>query len=183
MLVYFIFYDDYDLYNAENDHQNIIKLKSTKSTSSVSLLKDNDSELDKDKNDLCSLCLEEITITNEKIPALESSHNKIKDVFVFKDLSKYNYNNLEYTHTCDCCPMLHSECLIKVYEEQKSCLICRQPIYWRFSKIEDVKNKLFHFFLVTFFDRICVFLNVGFCSYMLFVIIYNICNSSTSPFS
>lgn len=182
MLVYFIFYDDYDLFNAENDHQNVIHLSRSKSSlSDVASLNEDEENNQEEKNkekDRCALCLDEIICPNQESKHVFGITRKIceppllKD-FVFRDLTLYNYDNSEYTHTCDCRPKLHCVCFINIYEAQRSCIICKKAIKWRFSKIEDAKESFCNFLFVTFYHRVYVILNMLFFAYMLIVVVHN----------
>ena len=188
MFVYFIFYDDYDIYDAENDHQNVIHLHRTDSLVSNT---SNDEVEDvhvhnRNNNERCALCLDEIICHNQDPPNVFGMTCKIceppnlKKDFVFRDLTLYNYENTEYTHTCECRPSLHCACFIEIYESQRSCIICKKAIRWRFSKIEDAKVTFYNFIFVTMFNRVYIFANLLFFSYMIIVVIHNTFYSFTN---
>ena len=139
MFVYFIFYDDFGLYDMDNDHQNIlpIKLSLKRSTS-------DDNATKEESNKFCTLCLEEIKgdckiESNEKGRMLDNNEKEEKKppLCIFKDMSLYDYDNNEYIHTCDCRTDLHCACFLLLYNMQRSCVICKKEIIWKYRKLEE----------------------------------------------
>mgnify|MGYP001388860765 FL=1 len=108
MFVYFIFKDAYDIYEPEIDHQYFNFLRNTeickKLYSARNIREEDENEIEKE---LCSLCLEEIYFPR----ILQQQY--MAD-YVFCDMTKYNYNNSEYSHTCSCRPSLHCGCFIEI---------------------------------------------------------------------
>ena len=67
MFVYFIFYDDFDVHDIENDHQNVIQLKISKSEENLRRsLCISKTKTREPPNDVCTLCLEEIVRIKRK---------------------------------------------------------------------------------------------------------------------
>ena len=127
MFVYFIFYDDFDVHDIENDHQNVIQLKISKSEENLRRsLCISKTKTREPPNDVCTLCLEEIVRIKRKSQEAHDSNlgkDESHDHFIFRDYTKYNYNNSEYQHTCDCTPTMHSICFIDTYNKKKACII------------------------------------------------------------
>ena len=142
MFVYFIFYDDYDVHEVENDHQNVIQLDRSKSEEIINTkTRTHGSGSTKEQ---CTLCLEEIVKSRRNSMICGGiKENESKVQFIFRDYSMYNYNNSEYIHSCDCRPSLHSICFIDTYNKKHSCIICNKEIEWRYSALVNAKTKFF----------------------------------------
>lgn len=164
MFVYFIFYDDYNIYDVENDHQNVILLRKPSSSSK-----------NENNNDICTLCLDDVLVLRHNLsfsvvsPSVSKDGKTTeKDKFIFRDLTKYNYHNHEYIHTCDCRPCLHCACLIDIYLIQESCLICKKDIHWKYGYY----NSMYNLLSINTFNVLHILLNVSVVMYF-FIIIYN----------
>ena len=182
MFVYFIFNDDYNIYDIENDHQDIINMNKSSSW----LRSESESESDTQtcpkqsilrkkrkeeesciENDLCSLCLEEIYFPRNM------RHPEKRIDYVFCDLTKYNYDNREYTHTCSCTPSLHCVCFIDIYHKQMGCLICKKEIHWKYKYLHDKINHVYDYIHDNMWQSLHLIMNIGFLFYVLSVIIDN----------
>ena len=167
MFVYFIFKDAYDIYEPEIDHQYFNFLINTeickKLYSARNIREEDENEIDKE---LCSLCLEEIYFPRILQPQYMAD-------YVFCDMTKYNYNNSEYTHTCTCRPSLHCGCFIEIYHKQKGCLICKKEIQWKYKYLYKTITQICNYVHDNIWERMHLFMNIGFMLYVLSVIYEN----------
>lgn len=138
MFVYFIFYDDFGVYDIDNEHQNILPIKM-----SFKRCTSEDTATNDVSNEFCSLCLEEIKgdckiESNETGRMFDNEKEEKKPpLCIFKDMSLYDYGNEEYIHMCNCRPDLHCACFLMIYNMQRSCVICRKEIIWKYRTIEE----------------------------------------------
>ena len=215
MFVYFIFYDDFDIYDVENDHQNVITIRNNRRSGSrldsyvdayanpdphelTRLYKninnqssDNDDDAINEsitritntdvraERDICTLCLEYIYVPHKNLKYISHKIPDNKDKFVFRDLTKYNYDNNEYTHSCQCRPCLHCVCFIDLYDKQDLCIICKKEITWKYTYIQEIKLKTYDFIWKYLFRGLHLCLNIGFLIYIL-IVIYNNNNPSSN---
>lgn len=181
MFVYFIFYDDYDIHDIENDHQNVVKLKISKSEEILNMKMRRSSGLSP-PNEVCSLCLEEIATSKEVTCTAKKKSNDDDNIltnrslFIFRDFSFYNYNNSEYIHTCDCRPAMHSICFIDTFNNKHACIICSAEIEWRYSSYVKAKTKVFSILRIYLLHGLYFSINLSIIFYV-FIIALNFSSS------
>ena len=175
MFVYFIFYDDYDIHDIDNDHQNVVKLKISKSEEILNMKMRRRGGISPPK-EVCSLCLEEIVTSKEVTGTAEKTNNDNlltnRSLFIFRDFSIYNYNNSEYIHTCDCRPAMHSICFIDTFNNKPACIICSSEIKWRYSSYVKAKAKVLSILRIYLLHGLYFSINLSIIFYV-FIIAFN----------
>lgn len=179
MFVYFIFYDDYDIHDIDNDHQNVVKLQISKSEEILNMKMRRRGGISP-PNEVCSLCLEEIVTSKEVTGTAENTNTNTntnnlltnRSLFIFRDYSIYNYNNSEYIHTCDCRPSMHSICFIDTFNNKHACIICSAEIKWRYSSYVKAKAKVLSIMRMFLLHGLYFSINLSIIFYV-FIIAFN----------